>query len=154
MKLGNSGKYLPGSWLLIWLVTTEGLVNQTRGSHLGQLCIKTNVLLVIVSNSPTQSKTEDQKFLNWCSRRKRYWQKVFSTRLLVKLKTSISNKYEFKIYSLTLIAYYILISIIFCFYFGKCKKLFYCSKYIELSEYLMWNQKWVMLNCQPSSSHK
>ena len=25
---------------------TEGLVNQTRGSHLGQLCIKTNVLLV------------------------------------------------------------------------------------------------------------
>ena len=31
---------------LTTVVTTEGLVNQTRGSHLGQLCIKTNVLLV------------------------------------------------------------------------------------------------------------
>ena len=45
-RSGKSDKYLPGSRLLIWLVTTKSLVNQTRGSHLGQLCIKTNVLLV------------------------------------------------------------------------------------------------------------
>ena len=46
-RSGKSGKYLPGSGLLIWLVTTtKGLVNQTRGSHLGQLCIKPTGLLV------------------------------------------------------------------------------------------------------------
>ena len=46
-RSGKSGKYLPESGLLIWLVTTEGLVNQTRRSHLGQLCIKPTGLLVM-----------------------------------------------------------------------------------------------------------